>query len=109
MTAVGHVVAGSRSAAGWYLALVGGRIQPVDATPRICVSSGGVAYQAATENLLLRDPESADVGPKAIPFTVSIGVATREAGERDVDALMRRADRALYHAKAAGRNRVEVR
>jgi diguanylate cyclase (GGDEF)-like protein len=49
------------------------------------------------------------VGPKAIPFTVSIGVATREAGERDVDALMRRADRALYHAKAAGRNRVEVR
>ncbi|WP_250530457.1 sensor domain-containing diguanylate cyclase [Caballeronia sp. ATUFL_F1_KS4A] len=46
---------------------------------------------------------------KAIPFTVSIGVVTREPGERDVDALMRRADRALYHAKAAGRNRVEVR
>jgi diguanylate cyclase (GGDEF)-like protein/PAS domain S-box-containing protein len=43
-----------------------------------------------------------------IPFTVSIGVVTREAGERDVDALMRRADRALYRAKESGRNRVEV-
>ena len=45
---------------------------------------------------------------KPIPFTVSIGVVTREAGERDVDALMRRADRALYRAKESGRNRVEV-
>ncbi|WP_134135847.1 diguanylate cyclase [Paraburkholderia sp. BL6665CI2N2] len=43
-----------------------------------------------------------------IPFTVSIGVATREAGEVDVDALMKRADRALYRAKQSGRNRVEI-
>ncbi|OWJ57194.1 sensor domain-containing diguanylate cyclase [Paraburkholderia caledonica] len=45
---------------------------------------------------------------KPIAFTVSIGVVTREAGERDVDALMRRADRALYRAKETGRNRVAV-
>ncbi|TPQ42655.1 sensor domain-containing diguanylate cyclase [Burkholderia ubonensis] len=45
---------------------------------------------------------------KPIQFTVSIGVVTREAGERDVDALMRRADRALYAAKESGRNRIEV-
>jgi diguanylate cyclase (GGDEF)-like protein/PAS domain S-box-containing protein len=45
---------------------------------------------------------------KPIPFTVSIGVVTREPGERDVDTLMRRADRALYQAKEAGRNRVET-
>jgi diguanylate cyclase (GGDEF)-like protein len=45
---------------------------------------------------------------KPIPFTVSIGVVTREAGEVDVDALMKRADRALYRAKQSGRNRVEV-
>ncbi|WP_233837583.1 sensor domain-containing diguanylate cyclase [Paraburkholderia sp. ZP32-5] len=45
---------------------------------------------------------------KPISFTVSIGVVTREAGERDVHALMRRADRALYVAKESGRNRVEV-
>ena len=45
---------------------------------------------------------------KPIPFAVSIGVATREAGERDVEALIKRADRALYRAKGSGRNRVEV-
>lgn len=45
---------------------------------------------------------------KPIPFTVSIGLATREAREDDVDALIKRADRALYRAKESGRNRVEV-
>lgn len=43
-----------------------------------------------------------------IPFTVSIGVVTRGRDEYDVDALMRRADEALYRAKKAGRNRVET-
>ncbi|QBR01681.1 sensor domain-containing diguanylate cyclase [Paraburkholderia pallida] len=41
-------------------------------------------------------------------FTVSIGVATRAPGESDLDAILRRADEALYRAKNAGRNRVEV-
>lgn len=45
---------------------------------------------------------------KPIPFTVSIGVTASEAGETDVDQLMKRADRALYAAKASGRNRVEL-
>jgi diguanylate cyclase (GGDEF)-like protein len=40
------------------------------------------------------------------PITVSIGAAERTAGDRDVAALVRRADRALYEAKRAGRNRV---
>lgn len=45
---------------------------------------------------------------KPIPFTVSIGVVTRDTDDRDVGALMKRADRALYRAKESGRNRVEV-
>lgn len=45
---------------------------------------------------------------KPIPFTVSIGVATRCAEDGDVDGLMKRADRALYRAKQSGRNRVEL-
>jgi diguanylate cyclase (GGDEF)-like protein/PAS domain S-box-containing protein len=45
---------------------------------------------------------------KAIPFTVSIGVATRAPGEHDLDAIMKRADQALYRAKKDGRNRVET-
>jgi len=40
------------------------------------------------------------------PISVSIGVAVRTADDRDVAALVRRADRALYEAKRAGRNRV---
>ncbi len=44
---------------------------------------------------------------KAIPFTVSIGLAARASGERDLEALLKRADQALYKAKGNGRNRVE--
>ncbi|MBN3857070.1 diguanylate cyclase [Paraburkholderia sp. Ac-20340] len=45
---------------------------------------------------------------KPIPFSVSIGVVTREPNEHDIEALIKRADRALYRAKKAGRNRVEA-
>ncbi len=41
------------------------------------------------------------------PITVSIGMATMEGGETTSD-LLRRADRALYRAKAAGRDRCEI-
>ena len=40
------------------------------------------------------------------PFTVSIGVTTNVAATDTVDALMARADAAMYQAKAKGRNQV---
>jgi diguanylate cyclase (GGDEF)-like protein/PAS domain S-box-containing protein len=43
---------------------------------------------------------------KPIAFTVSIGVATRTAGETDTAAILKRADEALYKAKEGGRNRI---
>ncbi len=42
----------------------------------------------------------------AFGVTVSIGVAELEAGDQAPDALLTRADRMLYTAKAAGRDRV---
>jgi len=40
--------------------------------------------------------------------TVSIGLTTVRHGDRTIDALIARADAALYEAKAQGRNRVQV-
>ncbi|WP_162826821.1 GGDEF domain-containing protein [Pseudolabrys taiwanensis] len=48
------------------------------------------------------------VGEYAIGGTVSIGAATSHAAVTDVDALINRADEALYKAKRNGRNRVEA-
>lgn len=43
-----------------------------------------------------------------IAFTVSIGLATRAAGETDTSAILKRADEARYRAKEDGRNQVMV-
>jgi diguanylate cyclase (GGDEF)-like protein len=41
-------------------------------------------------------------------ITVSIGVATNRPDEEQIDALLARADKALYKAKDEGRNRIEI-
>jgi diguanylate cyclase (GGDEF)-like protein/PAS domain S-box-containing protein len=46
------------------------------------------------------------VGEHVIAYTVSAGVATMAPGVGGVDALLQRADAAMYAAKAAGRDRV---
>jgi two-component system, cell cycle response regulator len=45
-------------------------------------------------------------GRQAITVTVSIGVASRRAGDQSPAQMMKRADEALYRAKGEGRNRV---
>lgn len=47
-------------------------------------------------------------GKGAIPSTVSIGVTEFDPGDSAADSIMARADVALYRAKDAGRNRVEM-
>jgi diguanylate cyclase (GGDEF)-like protein len=44
--------------------------------------------------------------PSTLRLTVSIGVATLDQSIQSVEALVHRADEALYHAKDSGRNRV---
>jgi diguanylate cyclase (GGDEF)-like protein len=61
-------------------------------------------------NGLLREIASATVATPDGPTgsTVSIGITISRPGETDAAAMIRRADMALYHAKAAGRACVRV-
>jgi len=45
---------------------------------------------------------------KTVSVTVSIGIAAMEATDTQADAVLIRADHALYRAKSSGRNRVKV-
>jgi diguanylate cyclase (GGDEF)-like protein/PAS domain S-box-containing protein len=49
-----------------------------------------------------------DVDGELIPYTVSAGVATMAHDVAGVEGLIKRADEAMYRAKAGGRNRVEL-
>ena len=69
------------------------------------------AAQAVAERIRERvdsDPFSIRDNAQQIQVTVSIGVASRRAGDASPADMMKRADDALYRAKAAGRNRVIV-
>ncbi len=47
-----------------------------------------------------------EVGEQRIGYSVSAGVAAMDEDVEGIEGLMRRADSALYRAKAEGRNRV---
>ena len=49
------------------------------------------------------------VGDHTIRATVSVGVALSNDATADLAGLLNAADQALYRAKEAGRNRVEIR
>lgn len=64
-----------------------------------------VAVEMAEQ--LVRTIEGLMTGPVHI-ITASLGVASTEAGDKDLHSLMNNADKALYRAKARGRNQVAV-
>lgn len=72
----------------------------------------GAAPEAAcefAERLRIRIADTRIVHEDVVvPVTVSIGVAALQASDETADQSLSRADRALYEAKAQGRNRVVV-
>jgi two-component system cell cycle response regulator len=52
------------------------------------------------------EPFAIQEGAKAIPVTISIGIAALRGKEETAASLLKRADQALYRAKRDGRNRV---
>jgi diguanylate cyclase (GGDEF)-like protein len=49
-----------------------------------------------------------DLTSVGLPMTSSFGVATLSDQDTDLDDMLRRADRALYRSKRAGRNQVDL-
>ncbi|AWN50958.1 sensor domain-containing diguanylate cyclase [Methylobacterium sp. 17Sr1-1] len=75
----------------------------------LLVGPGGTEALLTAERLCaaVRAAEIAH-GGRAIPVTISIGVATVSARDADIQAAIARADAALYEAKARGRDRVSA-
>jgi diguanylate cyclase (GGDEF)-like protein len=67
---------------------------------------GAIEYGERVRSAVGRQPLDLGNGI-VVPITVSVGIAVRDPRE-PLDSLIRRADEALYRAKAGGRNRVEL-
>ncbi len=70
----------------------------------ICPETNGIQATALAEKLR-RVIESYDFGVNR-PVTISIGIAEFLSTMKDIDELIKIADKNLYKAKRAGRNRV---
>jgi diguanylate cyclase (GGDEF)-like protein len=67
--------------------------------------TGAAAALAVAEKLREAIASRQILGPEPIRFSASFGVAALDRSARDIETLLRRADEALYDAKARGRNR----
>ena len=74
------------------------------------IFASGCDLDAATEiaRRILSGVYAEDVAAGRSHFGVSIGICVAAHAEADFDAMYRRADQALYKAKAAGRNRYVI-
>lgn len=74
----------------------------------LLVEAGGGEAVSVAERLRATLAQSpVKINGSSVSYTVSIGVASLTASDKDVEDLLRRADQALYRAKRLGRDRVE--
>ncbi|MCZ2499101.1 diguanylate cyclase [Xylophilus sp. Kf1] len=66
------------------------------------------ALQGAERLRLSVESQRVDTGDAVVRYTVSAGIATVDSDAADLQSLMKRADDALYSAKAAGRNQTAL-
>ncbi|GAB6037464.1 hypothetical protein JCM15519_20230 [Fundidesulfovibrio butyratiphilus] len=69
-------------------------------------STAQEALSAATRLLKAAAKDRQEIDGHTVGYTVSIGVCSWRNGDDALSEIMRRADKALYEAKARGRNRV---
>jgi diguanylate cyclase (GGDEF)-like protein/PAS domain S-box-containing protein len=65
-------------------------------------------YEIIERIRLSLDAQPLEIGESVISITISAGVICSPFGQESIDALLSRADKALYSAKEAGRNLVVV-
>jgi two-component system, cell cycle response regulator len=71
-----------------------------------CDEAGLAALSERLRRAIAGRPFDLDGGPAAV--TISVGACLGAVGAGDVEPVLRAADKALYRAKHAGRNRVEL-
>jgi diguanylate cyclase (GGDEF)-like protein/PAS domain S-box-containing protein len=100
-----------------FAALTRAELRKIDSVGRIggeefaivLPGAGPTAAEVFASRLCRKVAESTLVlNDQVIRLTVSIGVAAMDAADADTAVSLKRADQALYRAKASGRNRVEV-
>jgi diguanylate cyclase (GGDEF)-like protein len=69
-------------------------------------AKAALAVSEKIRNAVARCRVEGETGP--VRFTASFGIAALDGGDIDVDQMLKRADTALYAAKAAGRNNCQI-
>jgi diguanylate cyclase (GGDEF)-like protein len=109
----GH--AGGDMALQHFAALMRSELRTIDSCGRLggeefAILLPGASLEAAqriAERLRLKLAESSvEIDGKSVALTASIGIALLHPADVNPDAVLQRADAALYQAKATGRNRV---